>query len=321
MRPFILHIICIIALFTSCDWVNDDLSKCPSGTWLKISYTYNILNVEAASTQVGDISILAFDTNNKYVDRVDVDSITLHKDYCMVKIPFPEGTYHFIVWGGTSGETFQHSTLIPGETERESISLSLTCDDQNRQKGRLKGFFYSSLENITVSNDYQVFTASLVKNTNYFSCMLQNEAGGLIQPDDFAFMLESANGTIDHENRPIGTMPVYYYAYQDTIFDQAPVVHARLNTLRITEGDNTMLSIKHRPSGQRILHLPLTQYLLVSKDYIHIGYMDDQEYLDRQDAYRLLFFVRPSETDVPEISPLISVNDWTVRIDFPELEN
>lgn len=88
MRSFLLHIICIVALFSSCDWVNDDLSDCPTGTWLKISYTYNILNVDAASTQVGDITILAFDKNDKYVDRLDVDSITLHQGYCMVRLPF-----------------------------------------------------------------------------------------------------------------------------------------------------------------------------------------------------------------------------------------
>ena len=84
MRPFLLYTICLIALFSSCNWVNDDLSKCPSGTWLKIAYTYNILNVDAASSQVGDISILAFDQNDKYVGRMDVDSITLHQDNFLV---------------------------------------------------------------------------------------------------------------------------------------------------------------------------------------------------------------------------------------------
>ena len=93
MRPFLLHIICIVMLFSSCNWVNDDLSDCPTGTWLKISYTYNILDVDAASSQVGDITIFAFDKNNKYVDRLDVDSIALHQGYCMVRVPFPEGSY------------------------------------------------------------------------------------------------------------------------------------------------------------------------------------------------------------------------------------
>lgn len=98
MRPFLLHIICVITLFSSCNWVNDDLSDCPTGTWLKISYTYNILDVDAASSQVGDITIFAFDKNNKYVDRLDVDSITLHQGYCMVRVPFPEGSYHLLLW-------------------------------------------------------------------------------------------------------------------------------------------------------------------------------------------------------------------------------
>ena len=99
MRPFLLHIICVITLFSSCNWVNDDLSDCPTGTWLKISYTYNILDVDAASSQVGDITIFAFDKNNKYVDRLDVDSITLHQGYCMVRVPFPEGSYHLLFVG------------------------------------------------------------------------------------------------------------------------------------------------------------------------------------------------------------------------------
>lgn len=56
------------------------------------------------------------------------------------------------------------------------------------------------------------------------------------------------------------------------------------------KGDQTTLSIKHIPSGQNILRLPLTQYLLLSKIYNDIGEMSDQEYLDRQDSYTLLFF-------------------------------
>ena len=118
MRSFLLHIICIVALFSSCDWVNDDLSDCPTGTWLKISYTYNILNVDAASTQVGDITILAFDKNDKYVDRLDVDSITLHQGYCMVRLPFPEETYHLLIWGGISGYQYQLPNLKAGQCNR-----------------------------------------------------------------------------------------------------------------------------------------------------------------------------------------------------------
>lgn len=220
MRSFLLHIICIVALFSSCDWVNDDLSDCPTGTWLKISYTYNILNVDAASTQVGDITILAFDKNDKYVDRLDVDSITLHQGYCMVRLPFPEETYHLLIWGGISGYQYQLPNLKAGQTERKSLNISLACDNKNQFNRKLNALFHSSLENITISEEYQVITAGLVKNTNYFSCILQDENNLPLRQEDFAFTLESTNGVIDYTNTPVGTTPTCYLPYrQETVSD------------------------------------------------------------------------------------------------------
>ena len=168
MRPFLLHIICIVMLFSSCNWVNDDLSDCPTGTWLKISYTYNILDVDAASSQVGDITIFAFDKNNKYVDRLDVDSIALHQGYCMVRVPFPEGSYHLLLWGGASDRQYRFPYLKTGQTERKSLLLSLICNSEKQMNGKLNGLFYGSLENITISNDYQVLDAPLRQKHQLF---------------------------------------------------------------------------------------------------------------------------------------------------------
>ena len=321
MRSFLLHIICIVALFSSCDWVNDDLSDCPTGTWLKISYTYNILNVDAASTQVGDITILAFDKNDKYVDRLDVDSITLHQGYCMVRLPFPEETYHLLIWGGISGYQYQLPNLKAGQTERKSLNISLACDNKNQFNRKLNALFHSSLENITISEEYQVITAGLVKNTNYFSCILQDENNLPLRQEDFAFTLESTNGVIDYTNTPVGTTPTCYLPYRQELSltsEQIPIIHARLNTLRIMKGDDTTLSIKHT-SGKTILHLPLTQYLLLSKNYPNnIGDISDQEYLDREDSYTLMFFIQSSDTGIPRI-PTMKVNDWIIRLNDSEL--
>ena len=319
MRSFLLHIICIVALFSSCDWVNDDLSDCPTGTWLKISYTYNILNVDAASTQVGDITILAFDKNDKYVDRLDVDSITLHQGYCMVRLPFPEETYHLLIWGGISGYQYQLPNLKAGQTERKSLNISLACDNKNQFNRKLNALFHSSLENITISEEYQVITAGLVKNTNYFSCILQDENNLPLRQEDFAFTLESTNGVIDYTNTPVGTTPTCYLPYRQELSltsEQIPIIHARLNTLRIMKGDDTTLSIKHTPSGKTILHLPLTQYLWLSKNYPNN--ISDQEYLDREDSYTLMFFIQSSDTGIPRI-PTMKVNDWIIRLNDSEL--
>lgn len=324
MRPFLLYIISAIALFSSCDWMNDDLSDCPSGTWLKISYTYNILDVDAASTQVNDITIFAFDKDDKYVDRVDVDSITLHQGYCMVKVPFREGTYHLLIWGGISNRMYQLPNLKAGQTERKSLNISLACDSKNQSDRKLNALFYSSLENITINQKYQVITANLIKDTNLFSFILQDEANSPLRQEDFSFTLESANGVIDYKNTPDGTTPVYYLPYQQEVAimsEQTPVILARSNTLRIMKGDQTTLSIKHIPSGKNILRLPLTQYLLLSKIYNEIGEMSDQEYLDRQDSYTLLFFIQSSNSGIPKICTSIKVNGWIIRLNNSELES
>lgn len=108
---------------------------------------------------------------------------------------------------------------------------------------------------------------------------------------------------------------------QYTREEETPVIHARLNTLRIMKGDQTTLTIKHVPSGQEILLSSVTQYLLLSKIHSHTGdEMGDQEYLDRQDSYTLLFFIQSSDMGIPKICPRIMVNGWTVRLNDSELE-
>lgn len=324
MRLLLLHIICVVVLFSSCNWVNDDLSDCPSETWLKISYTYNILDVDAASTQVSDITILAFDENDKYVDRLDVDSITLHQGYCMVRVPFPEGTYHLLIWGGISGRLYQLPNLKAGQTDRKSLNLSLACNDKNQSDKKLNALFHGSLEHIRIQEEYQVINANLVKDTKYFSCILQDEENKPLQAEDFSFTLEAANGIIDYTNTPVGTTVVNYLPYRQElaiVSAQTPVIHARLNTLRILQNKETILSIKHIPSGRNILRLPLTEYLLLSKTYIDTREMSDQEYLDRQDSYTLLFFIESSDEGIPRICPRMKVNGWIIRLNNSELES
>ena len=89
------------------------------------------------------------------------------------------------------------------------------------------------------------------------------------------------------------------------------------------KGDDTTLSIKHTPSGKTILHLAQTLfsfvYLLLSKNYPNnIGDISDQEYLDREDSYTLMFFIQSSDTGIPRI-PTMKVNDWIIRLNDSEL--
>lgn len=58
---------------------------------------------------------------------------------------------------------------------------------------------------------------------------------------------------------------------------------------------------------------------IVIKNYPNnIGDISDQEYLDREDSYTLMFFIQSSDTGIPRI-PTMKVNDWIIRLNDSEL--
>lgn len=120
---------------------------------------------------------------------------------------------------------------------------------------------------------------------------------------------------IDHRSLPLDSVETCYLPFYQTVADLSglQVVHSELNTLRLLENDDTRLILTHRSTGQCVLDIPLTKYLLLSRE-AYSG-MTPQEYLDRQDQYTLIFFLDATEDKLkPYICPLMKVNNWMVRI-------
>lgn len=98
------------------------------------------------------------------------------------------------------------------------------------------------------------------------------------------------------------------------------VVHAGMNTLRLMENDDTRLRLIYQPSGKEIFDIPLTQYLLLSRN-VETTYMPPQEYLDRQDRYNLIFFLdSTNDPQQPYICLQMKVNGWMIHINNAELD-
>lgn len=82
----ILFALCTL-FCSACSWVDDDRSDCPTGCWLKLSYTYNMLNVDAVTTQVKDVTLFILDQEGNYIVREEVDSLTFHQNECTIQVP------------------------------------------------------------------------------------------------------------------------------------------------------------------------------------------------------------------------------------------
>ena len=78
---------------TSCTWVKDDTEDCPYGFWLRLHYTYNILDVEAVQKYIKDVSVYVYDAEGRYVRRIDVSQKMLKDNtygaaWTAVSMPF-----------------------------------------------------------------------------------------------------------------------------------------------------------------------------------------------------------------------------------------
>lgn len=136
------------------------------------------------------------------------------------------------------------------------------------------------------------------------------------------YWLIQRNGCMDHRNTPTDSVSTCYLPFmqESANLEDIQVVHAGMNTLRLMENDDTRLRLIHQPDGKEIFDIPLTPYLLLSRN-VETTYMPPQEYLDRQDRYNLIFFLSPTEDpQKPYICLQMQVNGWIIRINDAELD-
>ncbi len=308
----------LLALYTliccsACSWVDDDRSNCPTGCWLKLEYTYNMLNVDAIATQVKDATVFILDKDGACIGKEEADSLTLHRNNYMVRIPaLPAGNYTFLVWAGLADSHYQYT----------HTSLALRRNEAGELSERLSSLFHGRLSNVYVDGEYRVLSLSLIKDTNLLSCILQSQSATPLNSDDFRLELTSRNGCMDHWNAPTDTVPTTYLPFmlEEANLEDMQLIHAGMNTLRFVTDDDARLKLTYVPSGKVLLDIPITKYLLLSRD-VDSSRMEPQEYLDRQDRYNLIFFLSlTNNPEEPYLCMQLEINGWILRINDAELE-
>ena len=77
---------------------------------------------------------------------------------------------------------------------------------------------------------------------------------------------------------------------------------------RLVKGQELRLTVTDKEMGRTVFSIPLIDYALLVKGFYNRD-MDDQEYLDRQDVYDMVFFLDESDR---WLDAYIYVNSWKV---------
>lgn len=311
----LLAVVCLLA-FSSCSWVQDDEENCPYGFWLRLHYTYNILDVEAAPRYVDDVTVYVYDKEGNYVTRIYTPHSELTANNYKVKIDgLNEGDYQFVVWSGTGNSQYS----LSGDTQSLlDFRLSVTgaggvCSEQ------LPALFHGYLPTVHYSKAHVIHDVSLTKNTNQLNCIIVSvDRNVILNAEDYAMSIVADNGVVDAFNGLATSAVTAYEAYEggamefdDPDYGTLHALRYNISTLRLLKERVCRIMLENKNTGQVVFNLSFPEYMgKIGSFYTNLGRpLSMQEYLDRQDFYTIVFFL---SGDLEQLLQL-QVNSWRLR--------
>lgn len=340
----------LCGILSSCDSViYDDEGDCEVTYRVAFAYDRNMKWADAFSSEVHSVHLYVFDRQGTLVwqnaDRGEALSLP---GYTM-NVDLPAGDYSMLAWcgldnDGPAPESFTVPEVKVGETRIEELKCRLnrsTTAEGAFTDAKLYPLYHGlidvTLPDMSATGGEYTCTVPLTKDTNHIRVILQNMSGEPVDPNDFTFRIEDANGLMAFNNDLISDEVIHYGAYHigagsaslglddypslNSFRTPAPAPHSRAITqvnvaiadlaiARMVAGRRSILTITN-PEGEIAARIPLVDYALLLKD----GYdrpMTDQEFLDRQDEWSLTFFLGD---DKKWIGVSIIINSWRVVID------
>lgn len=322
---FRLHLLRLLAVWsilfpvlTSC--IREYLEECPQEYALRFCYDYNMKFTDLFADQVEDLSVYVFDWDGKYVRTFTDRGERLRDSEYKLVLPLAPGYYRFVVWAGLEGGSFTPASLQPGISEESDLSLTLDRNENGEVPcdRRLAALWHSQSETVEVPGpgSERTDTLNLVKDTNTIRVVLQQRDGSLLRASDFDIHIDcpEGNGLLAHDNGLLRDQSLIYrpYALSDGVSGGVPEllqVTADLSVSRLTVGDAMHLRIGKTAGEGYLVDIPLVEYLLMTQHEQDTRISSDQEYLDRQDMYTLLFYLDGDRW----FDSLIVINGWVLR--------
>lgn len=321
--------------FTSCSTIFDYEGDCSFTYHVKFKYDKNMLYADAFAGNVTYVSLFAFDAETGLLVFTDTESGEALKaeDYTM-PLDLQPGTYDLLAWCGSA--VADNKVIVPEVEIGKTTLADVDCMIDRVVTGEHSscvldnmGSLYHGKERVTLTDDEgkHIKVLSLTKNTNKVNIILQHLSGIDVDPNLFTFRIEDNNGHMDYENNIVSDSITYHpwsvragtagidANIRDTLtrattITSVSVAVAEFNVGRLMKENEPMLSIYNVEENKRILSIPLVDYALLVKSADTEGRtMSDQDYLDRQDAYSMTFFL---DEHGDWASARIIINSWLV---------
>lgn len=350
-----LMVFALCCMMSACDnAIYDDEGDCSVTYRVAFRYDLNMKWADGFASEVKSVHLYAFDNDGTLVWQRSERGEALSADGYTMTLDLPAGDYRLLAWCGLENDGEQEESFtVPEATIGHTRIEELQCK-MNRQHDTAGAYsreklypLYHGMLNVNLPADDDggeyTYTMKLTKDTNHVRVILQHLSGTPINENDFTFRIEEENGLMDYDNKLLPDEMITYWAHNvasstadlgindypaigtsrssivpaSGTITSASVAIADLTIARLVEGRKTYLTIESANGSSTIVHIPLTDYALLLKG----GYdreMTDQEFLDRQDEYALIFFLNG---DGSWIGTSIIINSWKVVLNDIDFNN
>lgn len=320
--PLILVLLAVLSIMAACDGIYEDEGDCSVHYRVKFRYDMNMKFADAFAHEVNSVTLYVLDEQNKVIWQGSEQGEVLTKDDYAMEVDVEPGNYSLLAWCGLAGGD---SFVVPISSHGEDLICTLereyATDGTAYVKEDLNRLYHGYLEGQTFCSEEGTYTfvVPLVKNTNNIRVVLQHLSGEPVDKDKFTFSITDENGMMDWDNRLLPDEPVTYYAWHteagtagiENVDSRAvssfSAAIAELTTARLVKERTPRLKVTN-DKGETVFSIPLIDYaLLVKGEYNR--QMDDQEYLDRQDEYNMVFFLDEGDR---WMDAYIYINSWKI---------
>jgi len=340
-----------MASLTSCDSVIfDDEGDCSVTYRLKFRYDRNMKWADAFANEVKTVRLYAFSRTTgtlawqQTAAAADIAAGGMTLD-------LPAGDYTLLAWctgderddatATTPAFTIPDATV--GTTRIDDMTCRLSRGEGGECKRPLPALFHGRMDLTLPESEFDggefTWTMDLTKDTNHVRIILQHLSGEPVNPDDFIFTIEEENGLLGADNNPLADETIVYGpyhtgsgitdmtkpdSYTNTItrsaapaargvtISSASMAIADLAVSRLMADKKALLTIKAKDGDDTgVTRLSLTEYALLLMDGYNRPFRNEQDYLDRQDEYALVFFLDENDK---WIATSIIINSWKVVI-------
>ncbi|MCD8313476.1 MAG: FimB/Mfa2 family fimbrial subunit, partial [Bacteroidales bacterium] len=290
---------------------------------VRFRYDYNMKWADAFAHEVESVTLYLIDQSGSVVwQRTEAGSALAEEGYAM-EVDVDPGQYSLLAWCGTKDNG---SFTVPEASAATGLTCTLNTKTDSEGgayvDGEVDRLYYGYLadQEFTDEEGTHVYTVDLVKDTNTIRVVLQQTSGEYVDKDDFTFKITADNGFMDWDNSLLENDGMTYYAFYtaqgEAEIDTKAATRATFSAAiaeftigRMVLGRNLRLTVVNNAAEDEddaVFSIPLTDIAVMVKGYYNQS-MSDQEYLDRQDEYDLVFFL---DEGYRWVTNYIYINSW-----------